>query len=90
MGKRDIIRPFAPDFVSAETLAYRLDCSRSTIDEYVRTGILPKPEAIGNLMRWDFEEVRALIKSHNNSLETQSVSIDPYFDGVLRAQAPQA
>ena len=34
---------YPPDYVSAETLAYRLDCSRSTIDAYVRLGLLPKP-----------------------------------------------
>ena len=55
--KRELIRSFPPDFVSAETLAYRLDCSRSTIDEYVRLGILPKGDVVGNLVRWDFEEV---------------------------------
>ena len=37
---------YPPDYVSAETLAYRLDCSRSTIDTYVRSGVLPKPRAL--------------------------------------------
>lgn len=32
--KREISRPFAPDYVSAETLAYRLDYSRSTVDSH--------------------------------------------------------
>lgn len=62
---RDDHRIYPPDYVSAETLAYRLDCSRATIDAYVRDGRLPKPELIGNLLRWDFAEVRAFIKSHN-------------------------
>ena len=57
--------PYPPDYVSAETLAYRLDCSRSTIDAYVRLGLLPKPEAIGNLQRWDFGLVKAFIKAQN-------------------------
>ena len=51
---------YPPDYVSAETLAYRLDCSRSTIDAYVRLGLLPKPETIGNLQRWDFDLVESL------------------------------
>ncbi len=55
-------RGYAPDFVSAETLAYRLDCSRSTIDAYVRSGLLPKPFMLGNLVRWDFAAVRDNIK----------------------------
>ena len=58
-------RSYPPDYVSAETLAYRLDCSRSTIDAYVRSGLLPKPETIGNLQRWDFGQVRAFIKARN-------------------------
>ena len=56
---------YPPDYVSAETLAYRLDCSRSTIDTYVRLGLLPKPQTIGNLQRWDFGQVKAFIKAQN-------------------------
>lgn len=52
--KHETRRPYPPDYVSAETLAYRLDCSRSTIDAYVREGLLPKPQLIGHLPRWDF------------------------------------
>jgi len=59
------VRPYPPDYVLAETLAYRLDCSCSTIDTYVRLGLLPKPENIGNLQRWDFGQVRAFIKAQN-------------------------
>ena len=61
------VRPYPPDYVSAETLAYRLDCSRSTIDTYVRLGLLPKPENIGNLQRWDFGLVKAFIKAQNGN-----------------------
>ena len=63
--KHDIARAYAPDYVSAETLAYRLDLSPSTVEAYVRAGLLPRPEMIGSLMRWDFTEVKAFIKSRN-------------------------
>jgi excisionase family DNA binding protein len=63
--QRDQNRVYPPDYVSAETLAYRLDCSRATIDAYVREGRLPKPELIGNLVRWDFAEVRTFIKARS-------------------------
>ena len=63
--KAEAIRSFAPDYVSAETLAYRLDCSPATIDAYVKKGLLPKPERIGNMVRWDFAAVRAFIKGRN-------------------------
>jgi predicted DNA-binding transcriptional regulator AlpA len=73
----DESRVYPPDYVSAETLAYRLDCSRATIDAYVREGRLPKPELIGNLVRWDFAEVRTFIKALN---ATSGVALDT---GVL-------
>src|SRR5258706_12656796 len=56
---------YPPDYVSADTLAYRLDCSRSTIDAYVRLGLLPKAQSIGNLQRWNFGQVKAFIKAQN-------------------------
>lgn len=77
---------YPPDYVSAETLAYRLDCSRSTIDAYVRLGLLPKPETIGNLQRWDFDLVEAFIKAQNaGTLEMQrsaSGEGDAYLKGL--------
>jgi predicted DNA-binding transcriptional regulator AlpA len=45
--KAEVIRPFPPEFVSAETLAYLLDYSRSTVDDYVRRGLLPKAVTVG-------------------------------------------
>lgn len=38
----------------------------STVDAYVRSGLLAKPTMVGNLPRWDFSEVRAFIKALNN------------------------
>ena len=75
---------YPPDYVSAETLAYRLDCSRSTIDTYVRLGLLPKPETIGNLQRWDFGQVKAFIKAQNTSSSGNVASDedDAFFKGL--------
>ncbi len=75
---------YPPDYVSAETLAYRLDCSRSTIDAYVRLGLLPKPETIGNLQRWDFGQVKAFIKAQNAGSIGDVVSDedDAFFKGL--------
>jgi predicted DNA-binding transcriptional regulator AlpA len=67
-------RSYAPDYVSAETLAYRLDCSRSTIDVCVRNGYLPKPHSIGNLQRWDFGEVKAHIRAQNSARAANDVA----------------
>jgi excisionase family DNA binding protein len=60
------VRPYPPDYVSAETLAYRLDCSRSTVDQYVKAGLLPQPFVLGNLVRWDFALVKAYIEARGN------------------------
>jgi excisionase family DNA binding protein len=85
---RDDGRIYPPDYVSAETLAYRLDCSRATIDAYVKEGRLPKPEVIGNLIRWDFSEVRAFIKALNagNDLAIRNGVLhdpaDPYLEAL--------
>ena len=67
-------RGYPPDYVSAETLAYRLDCSRSTIDKCVRLGLLPKPENIGNLQRWDFGKVKACIRAQNSARAANDVA----------------
>ena len=65
MRKGEQSRPYPPDYVSAATLAYRLDCSLRCIQDYVRAGMLPAPEMIGNLARWDWLDVRQHIKARN-------------------------
>lgn len=54
-------RAYAPDYVSGETLAYRLDCSIATIQAYVRDGLLPPPRRLGGLVRWRFSEIEAVL-----------------------------
>ena len=75
---------YPPDYVSAETLAYRLDCSRSTIDAYVRLGLLPKPESIGNLQRWDFGQVKAFIKAQNTAVHETYGLVSDEEDAYLK------
>jgi hypothetical protein len=87
MGERkhEVERPYPPDYVSAETLAYRLDLSRSTIESYVRAGLLPKPEMIGNLPRWDFARVISFIKVRNDAAAgTATSDEDEYLKGIRR------
>ena len=67
-------RSYAPDYVSADTLAYRLDLSRSTIEAYVKAGLLPKPEVIGNVQRWEWAMVVAFIRTRNQGNETVSIN----------------
>jgi predicted DNA-binding transcriptional regulator AlpA len=77
---------FPPYYVSAQTLAYRLDCSRSTIDAYVSAGFLPKPVLIGNLPRWDFAAVVAFIQARNEAIDAVDAN-DPYLKGARSAPA---
>lgn len=48
-----------PSFLTRASLAAELDCSESTVDEWVRRGILPKPVKLpdGN-DRWRWQSVR--------------------------------
>ena len=65
--KFEIERSYPPDYVSAETLAYRLDCPVEAIEVLMRRGALPRPQMIGDLRRWDFAKVRAAIESQNGA-----------------------
>jgi hypothetical protein len=83
--KQEVERPYPPDYVSGETLAYRLDCARTTIETYVRAGLLPKPEMIGNLPRWDFAVVVSFIKARNDAAtEAVTSDEDEYLKGICR------
>ena len=90
--KHGVQRSFAPDYVSAETLAYRLDCSRSTVDDYVRRGLLPRPRIIGNLQRWRWSEIEAWIANQGAARDqllspNADADDDPYSQGVKRVTA---
>jgi hypothetical protein len=58
-------RAYPPDYVSAETLAYRLDCEVEVVEALLRKGALPGPRTIGGLRRWDFANVRAFVEAQN-------------------------
>ena len=92
--KRDVVRPYPPEFCSRDTLAYRLDCSVDKIDADVRNGLLPPSEAVGTSKRWYWPDVVAWIKAHNGKSEDYGVSVtgdvyrlsdaDPFSAGVKR------
>jgi hypothetical protein len=62
---REVERGYPPDYVSAETLAYRLDCEVEMIEALLRRGALPAPRTIGGLKRWNFASVRAFVEAQN-------------------------
>lgn len=90
----------APDLVSLETLAFRLDCSVAEVERLCRTGVLPAPLRLGDLMRWEFEAVLAHIRRANGRAATSAAPAkirlaanglagpegDPFLSGVERVQ----
>lgn len=61
VAKSKVLRPYAPDYVDAATLAYRLSVSESTIEKLVRTAKLPKARNVFGLPRWKWADVETLI-----------------------------
>ena len=61
VAKSKIIRPYAPDYVDATTLAYRLCVSESTVEKLEREGKLPRRHDVFGFLRWKWEEVEAKI-----------------------------
>jgi predicted DNA-binding transcriptional regulator AlpA len=64
--KRDVKRPYHPSYLSAESLAYELDVSRSTVDDFVQRGLLPKPLTVGSVPRFRWVDVEAVILAQND------------------------
>jgi excisionase family DNA binding protein len=87
MRKSDRTRPYAPDFVGAATLAYRLDCSETTIHEYVRAGVLPAPSMIGNLVRWRWSEVEAHLAQQDGATSDTDGQADEYTSDIVKFAA---
>lgn len=55
------VPPRLVGYVADARLAELLDCSASTVREYARQGIIPKPYHIGGLTRWKWSEVEQMI-----------------------------
>jgi len=64
--KSKVTRPYAPDYVDAATLAYRLSVSESTVEKWEREGKLPGRRDIFGIPRWKWSEVEALVDSRNS------------------------
>ena len=73
VAKSKIVRSYAPDYVDATTLAYRLCVSESTIEKWAREGKLPPRHDVFGFRRWKWSEVEALVDGRD--LET-----DPFME----------
>ena len=72
VAKSKVVRPYAPDYVDASTLAYRLSVSESTIEKLVRTSKLPRARDVFGLPRWKWSEIESLIDRPSDSVETDA------------------
>ena len=91
--KHNVLRPYAPDYVSADSLAYRLDISRSTLNNRIARNELPKPYSIGGLQRWCWAEVQGFIIAQNRFANEPAPAAnlgDEYLEGIERAEAENA
>ena len=74
------IRP--PAYLSRASLARELDCSESTVDEWVRRGILPAPIKLSTGgVRWRWSDVDMALMSFAPS----GGGDDPYLRGIRNA-----
>lgn len=85
-------RSYPPDYVSAETLAYRLDVPAHLVEILVREGQLPQPELLGSLKRWDFADVRTFLKSatgrfSDGKVEANGRRRDVYLERLKRGSS---
>jgi predicted DNA-binding transcriptional regulator AlpA len=73
-----------PSYVSKATLAAELDIGESTVDDYVRRGVLPKPIRIGGNVRWCWAQIQASLASLTGS--AQHSDNDPFMKGVANVK----
>ncbi|MFC0161433.1 transcriptional regulator [Mameliella alba] len=71
MGNRVIKGDRPPSYVSKATLAAELDLSESTVDSYVKRGLLPKPFKWGGALRWCWADVTASLRAQASGGEDQ-------------------
>jgi predicted DNA-binding transcriptional regulator AlpA len=74
-----------PAYPSCKTLAAELDISESTVDSYVKQGILPPPiKVTKGCVRWDWEEVKMWIGAKRVDHQDNN---DPFMRGVENVAA---
>jgi predicted DNA-binding transcriptional regulator AlpA len=75
---RTILGDRPPSYLSKATLAAELDISETTVDDYVKRGILPKPIQLGGSVRWSWAQVQASLET----LTRSGQALDPFIAGL--------
>lgn len=74
----------APEYMSKRTLAAALDIAESTVDEFVRRGVLPHPVRLSSgCVRWRWETVDQALVARGEQSENAPLSVEE--QGVARA-----
>jgi predicted DNA-binding transcriptional regulator AlpA len=77
-----------PSYCSKATLARELDVSESTVDEWVRRGILPRPlKTETGIVRFRWETVDAALASRLPS--SDAAPADPFMKGLANVSSPE-
>jgi predicted DNA-binding transcriptional regulator AlpA len=72
----------APAYMSRATLAHALDIAESTVDDFVKRGILPQPIRLSpGCVRWQWAAVQAALDSLSGTGSARSPD-DPFMAGV--------
>jgi predicted DNA-binding transcriptional regulator AlpA len=70
-----------PAFVSRKTLAAELDIAESTVDDFVKRGILPAPITLSKgCVRWSWGEVETAVLSRRP--DPLQAANDPFMAGA--------
>lgn len=80
-------RPYPPAYMDAEELSFWLWCSPRAVQQYSKTGLLPRPLMIGNMVRWRWRDVEDHIDVLNGLAYGDTGAIaagDEYSSSILR------
>ncbi|WP_138470847.1 AlpA family transcriptional regulator [Poseidonocella sp. HB161398] len=67
-----------PAYPGKATLAAELDMSESTVDSYVKRGLLPPPVMRGGAVRWCWAEVVSYLDAGAKGADGE----DPFMTGI--------
>lgn len=87
-AKRDIHRPYPPDYVDREEIAYRLRVSIGTIDNWIARNLFPPEVWVFGIKRWRWTDIQDAIDAQNLIANDSAVGApsepDPFLESVKR------
>jgi predicted DNA-binding transcriptional regulator AlpA len=62
--------PYPPPFQDLRTLAEHLSTGESTIENWVKLGLFPRPRKIGGKRLWQWKEIERFLAATENAVTT--------------------